>query len=98
MSIPTPPSVGANSLTTSQTSVTTSVTPLLVTRSSRVGVIIVNITGSAAIYIGNSNVTSSNGHFLPGTSGASVYIPITCPIYAVSASGTQTVSVMEIYN
>lgn len=56
---------------------------------------ITNLT-TTPIYIGDVNVTASTGDLLPGIVGASVTIPGSQAIYAIVASGTGYISIMEL--
>lgn len=63
----------------------------------RAAVIITNI-GTTDVYIGfNNTVTTGNGDLLTGTKGAFVTIPYDGAIWGIVASGSQTVSFMEVY-
>ncbi len=90
---------GATALATTQVTVGTAITEIIVTRNSRRGVIIQNITGTAIVYIGTeSGVSTTVGYPLPATANASIYIPTTAAIYGIVASTPQTVGVLEIFD
>ena len=55
----------------------------------------VHAISNTAVYLGGSDVTTSNGFLLEKDDGASVIeIPINEKLYAIVASGTETVSVL----
>jgi hypothetical protein len=65
-------------------------------RAGRGAVTIIN-TGTIAVFIGPSGVTTSTGALLPGIAGASITIPTTAAVYGIVSNGSQTVSVLETY-
>lgn len=79
---------------TSQANVGATPTLIVAQRSGRDTVVIEN-TGATPVYIGNANVTVSNGALLPGTLGASIAIETTDAVYGIVASGTQVVCAIE---
>jgi hypothetical protein len=79
---------------TSQATVATTATLIVAQRSGRDTVVVEN-TGTTAVYLGNSGVTTSNGLLLPGVVGASVALETTDAVYGVVASGTQVVCAVE---
>lgn len=79
---------------TSQATVATTATLIVAQRSGRDTVVVEN-TGTTAVYLGNSAVTVNNGLLLPGVLGASVAIETTDPVYGIVASGTQVVCAVE---
>jgi hypothetical protein len=81
---------------TNQVSVQGTPTQIVPANSGRDAILITN-TSSTAIYIGaSSSVSTSNGHYLPGTAGASVSIPTTGAIWAISSGGAVTVTYLEV--
>ncbi len=52
-------------------------------------------TGGNTVYIGNSDVTSSNGFALPKDEMHEVWLPETDKLYAVVASGSETLYVLH---
>ncbi len=81
---------------TSQVSVASTAggTQLVGADSARSGVLIIN-TGTTVVYLGGSGVTTSTGVFLAGSAGAAVAFATTAPIFGITASGNQTVSILE---
>ena len=81
---------------TSQISVAATVggTQLVGANNNRSGVLIINH-GTTVVYLGESGVTTSTGIFLAGSAGASIAFATTSPIYGITASGSQTVSILE---
>jgi hypothetical protein len=79
---------------TSQATVGSTATLIVAQRSGRDTVVVEN-TGTTAVYLGNSGVTISNGLLLPGVVGASVALETTDAVYGVVASGTQVVCAVE---
>lgn len=73
-----------------------SATLIVPARSGRRSVLIVNH-GTTDIYIGDAAVLTTTGLQLTGTKGANLSIPGGFDIYGIVASGTQTVSYLEIY-
>lgn len=65
-------------------------------RSGRSSVLIVNH-GTTVVYLGGQNVNVTTGLYLAGVAGASVSIPGGAAIYGKAASGSQTVSYMEVF-
>lgn len=79
---------------TSQATIGTTATLIVAQRSGRDTVVVEN-TGTTAVYIGNSAVTTSNGLLLPGVVGASIALETTDAVYGIVASGTQVVCAVE---
>ena len=65
-------------------------------RSSRAEVTIEN-SGTTAVYLGGSGVTTATGVLLPGVLGASITLQTTAAIYCIVASSTQAVTGYELY-
>ena len=80
---------------TGQVSVTSAATQIVAANSSRSGISIVNL-GTTDVYIGeNANVTTSTGHLLTGTKGASVNFACTGAIYGITGGSSQSVSYLQ---
>ena len=90
-------SPGASNLATNQVSVTDSATAIVAARAARRSVLIFNH-GTTDVYIGGAAVTTSTGILLVGTAGAAVSIPTAAAVYGIVASGSQTVSYIEVYD
>ena len=89
-------SQGNASLATAQVSVATTNTQIAAARATRNSITVTN-TGTTAVYVGNTGVTTSTGMLLPGVVGASITIPTTAALFGVVGTGTQTVAVLETY-
>ena len=87
---------GAANEANGQVSVTNAATKIVDIRSTRRSVVIINLSSSVTVYLGPSGVTTSTGLAIPA--GQSVSIPFTGAIYGIVASGSLTVSYMEIYD
>lgn len=79
-----------------QVTVTTTATQIIGARQGRVSVTITNL-GATDVYIGDASVVSNTGHLLNGAKGASITLPATNPIYGITGTGSQRVSVIESY-
>lgn len=79
---------------TGQVSVGASATQIIAANT-RQGVVITNPSSSVTVFIGFSNaVTTSNGQeLLPGNS---ITLPVVSAVWAIVATGTQTVSFLEV--
>jgi hypothetical protein len=86
----------SNAIAASQVSIGTSATLAADARPTRSAVTIEN-TGTTAVYIGTSDVTTTTGMLLPGVVGASITINSRAPIYGVVATGTATVTILDTY-
>jgi hypothetical protein len=84
------------SLATGQISVTTSATQIVPARAGRKEVTIVNHT-TTAVYIGGSGVSVANGLLLAGVQGQGITVTGGAAVYAIAASGSGTVSFLEVY-
>jgi hypothetical protein len=89
---------GAQYISTTQVSVGATPTLLAERRNSRRSILVVNVGGSSAVYLGTESITTATGSYIPAVDGASVSIPTTGRLYGVVTTGTQTVSVMEVYD
>jgi hypothetical protein len=81
---------------TAQVSVGTTPTLISAARDGTDDVTIMNF-GTTQVFIGNANVTTSNGFPLPGVVGASLTIPATTAIYGIVATGSQPVAVLSTF-
>lgn len=89
--------VGAANFATGQVSVGTTATQIAATRATRRAILIVNH-GTTEVFLGGATVTTTTGLKLEGVDGAAASLPITGAIYGIVASGSQTVSFMEVYD
>lgn len=80
---------------TSQVTVADSATLLAAVRRGRRKIKVVNL-GTTAVYLGNSAVATTTGVLLTGAVGAEREIETNEAVYAVVASGTQAVSIVEV--
>lgn len=87
---------GTGSIANNQVSVTTSSAQVVAARAGRRALIIVQH-GTTDVYLGTGTVTTGNGLLLKGTAGASISIPTTAAINGIVATGTQTVSYLEVF-
>jgi hypothetical protein len=80
---------------TNQVTITGTATQIVAAFSSRSGIVITNL-GTTDVYIGeNANVTTSTGHLLPGTKGASLSFSTTGAIYGITGGSSQAVSYLQ---
>ncbi len=86
-----------NNLDAVQISVGNTPTLLIGYNPNRVGVLVTSF-GGTDVFIGNEDVTASDGSLLPGVKGAALSLPFYGAVYGVTAGGSQTVSVLEIFN
>ncbi len=89
----------ATTLATGQVTVNTTAGGVLIAaaRATRREIVVTN-TGTVPVYLGNSGVTTTTGHLLPGIKGASVSLRWTGALYGKTASGSQVVTYAEEYN
>jgi hypothetical protein len=88
--------LGAPSGGTGQVIVGTNATLIKVRNDCRRGIKITNL-GTVDVFIGfGPSVNVLSGDLLPGTKGAFIVIPATLDIYAIVATGTATVSYLEL--
>jgi hypothetical protein len=85
-----------SNLATGQISVASSATQIVPARAGRKEVTIVNH-ATTAVYIGGSGVTAATGLFLAGVQGQGITVTGAAAIYAITASGSETVSFLEVY-
>ena len=83
------------SLTPNQVSVGSTATLLSAQGTAKVSVLIENH-GTTEVFVGGLSVTSSTGFKIPGVAGATLTLDTSGAVYGITASGSQTVSVMEI--
>lgn len=81
------------SITTEQNALSTTAEVIAVVDQLRHSSLIKNLDASITVYVGPAGVTSSNG--MPLSSGQSVTIHSTGPIYAIAASGTPTIAILH---
>ena len=79
---------------TGQVSITNAATQIIAANSARSGVLITNPSTTVTVYVGLSGVTTSTGAIL--SPGASLTLPVTSAIYGIVATGSQTVSYVEV--
>lgn len=91
------PAVGAANFSPAQVALGATATQIVAARSVRQIVTVIN-TGSTAFYIGPSpSVSAATGVLIPAGVGVSITLAYCGPLYGVTASGTATVSVYELY-
>lgn len=67
---------------------------LIIAANTRQGVLITNPSSTVTVYIGGSGVTTGNGQeLLPG---CSLSLPVVSALYGIIATGSQTVSYVEV--
>lgn len=89
--------VSRANLATNQVSVAATATLVVAARAGRDSVTVENH-GTTDVYVGSSSgVTTSTGILLPGTKGAAITLSYSGAVYAIVATGTQTVSYAEGY-
>jgi len=71
-------------------------TAIAAIRPNRYGALVQNTDSSITVYVGNTGVTSSTG--TPIVAGGSLYFPTFAALYAISASGTPSVTVTEFFS
>ena len=80
---------------TSQKTVANTATQIVAANAARSGIVITNLGTTDVFIIENTNGTTSTGHLLPGTKGASVAFSTTGAIYGITTGASQAVSVLE---
>lgn len=88
---------GAPNIATAQVSVTTGNISVASARALRRAITITNVTGTSAIYCGNTGVATTTGTYLGATAGSSITLNTTVAIFCTVAATTQTVTVAETY-
>jgi hypothetical protein len=80
---------------TSQVAVTGTATQIVAANAARSGISIENL-GTTDVWLGENNtVTTSTGHLLLGTKGASVSFSTTGAVWGITGGASQSVSVLE---
>ena len=82
----------------SSAQVTITTTVSIIASASSYRTIYLHNLGGGAIYIGGSNVTTSNGYKMDGGDKLSIIIGDLEALYGVAASGTHTVAVLKQIN
>jgi len=77
-----------------QVSVTGAATQIAPKNPSRSGIVIIQH-GTTDVYLGEANVTTSNGALLVGTKGAGLAFSTTNAIYGITSGAAQTISFLE---
>ncbi len=95
-----PPPIGSANFATGQVSVTTSVggTLIAAARATRTSIVLINDTGTDAVFIGANGVSITTGLDLVAIQGAGAALDITGAIYGIVGTTSQTVSFLEAYN
>lgn len=88
---------GAPNIATSQASITTGNISAAGARALRRAITITNVTGTSAVFCGNTGVTTSTGAYLGSTAGSSITLNTTAAVFCTVAATTQTVTVAETY-
>jgi hypothetical protein len=92
-----PAESGAANYATSHVALNASTpTSLVSVRAARRAVLVTNTDSSITVYVGGAAVSSTTGHTL--VAGASLTLPVTGAVYGISASGTPSVAVTEVYD
>lgn len=86
----------STSITTQQVSVGTTAVQVCGAHPTRHSATIENL-GTTQVFIGANGVTTTSGALLVGTAGSSITIPTTASIFAIVATGTQSVSCLETF-
>lgn len=90
------PSRGASHFTATQATLSTEAEAIADVRDSRVRLLVKNNDESIAVYLGDAlGVTANTGFALAG--GESVALNTTAEVFAIAASGTPVISVLEEY-
>lgn len=92
--VPADGGIPTEAIAPSQVTVAATATQIAAARIGRTAITIEN-TGTVAVYIGNSNVTTTTGMLLPGVVGASITIAFSGAVYGIAATGTEPVTVLE---
>lgn len=81
----------------SQVSVAATATSLIAARSGGRNAVIITNMSTTPVFLGGSGVTAATGGYLAGIVGAAKVLPYNGAIYGITATGTASVSVEEIY-
>lgn len=87
---------GSDDHASNQVSIADTATQIVGLRANRQGIVIIN-NSNTDIFIGDDTVTDTTGALLLGVKGSAITIETTAAIYGVVASGTATVSYMELF-
>ena len=90
------PNRGGNSFTVSQNALSVTAETIAEAREDRTRLVVKNNDGSIAVYVGDSLGVASNSGFALAA-GESIAIYSTAAVFAIAASGTPTVSILEEY-
>lgn len=71
-------------------------TQLVAANKARSGLQIIN-TGTTDCYLGESGVTTSTGHLLVGTKGASISFTTTQAVFAITGGSSATLTILETF-
>ena len=93
---PVPTTETYSNIAAGQVSVASTATMIVAARTGRKEVTIVN-NSTTAVYLGVSSVTSSSGLLLAGVVGEGITITGGAAIYGATATGSETVSYLEVY-
>lgn len=88
---------GAPNLATAQASVTTGNISVAAARALRRAITITNVTGTGAVFCGNTGVTTATGAYVGATAGSSITLNTTAAVFCTVAATTQTVTVAETF-
>ncbi len=89
---------GANGWTPTQVDVTGTATQLASTSTGRRSLLVENL-GTTDVYLGDSSsVLTTDGLLLVGVKGGMISLPYTGEVWAITAGGTQRVSVSDIFD
>lgn len=87
---------GAASFSATQNALSTNAEAIFAARATRTRAVVKNIDSSITVYVGEAGtVTSSTGMSL--LAGESISLFTTAAVYAIAASGTPTVALLEEY-
>ena len=81
----------------SQVSVAATATNLIAARSGGRNAVVITNMSTTPVFLGGSGVTAATGGYLAGVVGAVKVLPYNGAIYGITATGTASVSVEEIY-
>lgn len=88
--------VGGSSINTNQITVGATATLIVAARAGRQSVSITT-TAATVLYIGASGVTTTTGHYIAASAGATITVNTAAAVYGVVASGTLVVTFLENY-
>jgi hypothetical protein len=93
---PVPTTETYSSIATGQVTVASTATQIVAARAGRKEVTIVN-NATTVVYLGGSSVTSTTGLMLAGATGEGITISGGAAIYGIVATGSESVSFLEVY-